>query len=410
MTRILVSDDSLVDFSDDRWRLVRFDADARPSLLVEVRSGQNFRYDDYFGASRALPPLGEVAAGDIGEVVLGWSDEEAAWQLGMTLSQDLSFSRSSRWFEVLRFSQAAEEDAKLVGRALADVMAKPFVASSSPLDEPPSMLAELPLDLGAWQLNGEGGGDKNAGAGTLRFTRNSSWIKGRVRLVAWYGVLAGLYAWVSLASLTSDLGLPIAGTLINTVLGAVVPVLDSLANLTAELGLPASVGQFITGLGAAITDPRLLAYLGLGVFVLLLLLIMRQLRLIQREADTLLIESDEPGISAWRGDDLRWRMAADEVQSVYVSELVKRRGKGMTVFHGEINLQLRDGRFRAVVVEDDKRNDALLAGVDGAAENGRSAGVYPLPAAEAATALQAAAAHVGAALGDLPVLYDRRTK
>lgn len=409
MTRILISHDSLVDYSDDRWRLVQFDQDAKPSLLIEVRSGQNFRYDDYFGATRALPPLGEVASGDIGEVVLGWSDEEAAWQLGMTLSQDLSFSRSSRWFEVLRFDRDAEEDAKLVGQALADVMAKPFVVSSSPLDEPQSLpLANLPLDLGVWQLNAEGSED---GAGTrdlgLRFTRNSAWIKGKIRLVAWYGLLAALYSWVSLASLTSDLGLPIAGTLINTVLGALVPVLDSLASSTPEAG---TVTQIITGLSSAITDPRLLAYLGLGVFVLLLLLIMRQLWLIQSEADILLIDNDEPGISAWRGDVLRWRIAADELQSVYASEVVKRRGKGITVYHGEINLQLRDGTFRSVVVEDDKRTDALLTGMDAAAEKGRPAGVFPLPAADAATALQAAAVRVAAALGDLPVWYDRRIK
>ena len=409
MTRILVSNDSLVDFSDDRWRLVQFDPEAKPSLLVEVRSGQNFRYDDYFGATRALPPLGEVASGDIGEVVLGWSDEEAAWQLGMTLSQDLSFSRSSRWFEVLRFTPAAEEDAKLVGKALADVMAKPFVVSTAPLDEPQSMpLAGLPLDLGIWQLTADGSED---GAGArerrLRFTRDSAWIKGKMRLVAWYGVLAAVYSWVSLASLSSDLGLPIAGTLINTVLGAVVPVLDSLASSAAEPGM---LTEIITGLSSAIVDPRLLAYLGLGVFVLLLLLIMRQLWLIQSEADTLLIDNEERSISAWRGDNLRWRIAADEAQSVYASELVKRRGKGITVYHGEINLQLRDGAFRSVVVEDDKRNDALLTGMDAAAEKERPAGVFPLPAANAATALQAAALHVASALGDLPVWYDRRIK
>lgn len=409
MTRILVSTDSLVDYSDDRWRLVQFDQDAKPRLLVEVRSGQNFRYDDYFGATRALPPLGEVAAGDIGEVVLGWADEEAAWQLGMTLSQDLSFSRSSRWFEILRFDRDAEDDAKSVGQALADVMAKPFVVSSSPPDELQSMpLAALPLDLGIWRLQAEGGEDgASARHGSLRFTRDSAWIKAKMRLVAWYGLLAAVYAWVSLASLTSDLGLPIAGTLINTVLGSVVPLFDSLAPATAEPGL---LTDIISGFSSAITDPRLLAYLGLGVFVLLLLQVMRQLWLIQSEPDTLLIDNDERSISAWRGDDRRWRIAADEVQSVYASELVKWRGKGITVFHGEINLQLRDGAFRTVVVEDDKRNDALLTGMDAAAEKDRPAGVFPLPAAEAATALQAAAVRVAAVLGDLPVWSDRRIK
>ena len=383
MTRILVSDNSLVDYSVDRWRLIQFDREAKPSLLVEARSGRNFRYDDYFATSRALPPLGEVAVGDIGEVVLGWSDEEAAWQLGMTLSQDLSFSRSSRWFEVLRFAEpAAEEDARLVGQALADVMDKPFLVSSTALAEPQAIhLVELPLDLGIWQLQGDEATDESKTKGqALRLTRNSSWLNAKIRLVAWYGVLAAVYAWVSLASLTSDLGLPVAGTLINTLLGSLIP------------------------------DPSLLAYLGLAVFVLLLLQIMRQLWLIQSEADTLLIDGDERSISAWRGDNLRWRFSADQLQSVYASEMVKRRGKGMIVYHGEINLHLLDGDFRCALMEEDKRNDALLPGLDVAAERERPASVVPLPAAAAATALQAAAVHIAVALGDLPVWYDRRAK
>ena len=90
MTRIAVSDNMIVDYSEDRWRLIRLAVDAPPTLLIEVKAGKSFRYDDYFGTTRALPPMGEVATGDIGEVVLGWSDESGAWQLGMTLALELS--------------------------------------------------------------------------------------------------------------------------------------------------------------------------------------------------------------------------------------------------------------------------------------------------------------------------------
>ena len=383
MTRIAVTQNTLVDFGEDRWRLIAFDEQAKPSLLVEVRAGRNFRYDDYFGATRALPPLGEVAARDIGDVVLGWSDDAAAWQLGMTLSPDLSLSRSSRWFEVIRFDDpAAEEAARQIGQALADVMGKRFAVTGRPIDEVDAApLVELPLDLGIWQLDEDAGMSADAaGAPRLRLTRKQSWFNARLRQIAWYGVLAALYAWVSIASLTSDLGLPNAGTLINTLVGRLIP------------------------------DPILLPYLGLVVFALLLLLIMRQVWHLQRAPDSLVVDSEKRQVSAWRGDQLRWRITADEVQSVYASELVKRRGKGLVVQHGEINLLLQDDKFRCLLVDEDKRNDAALSGVDAAAEKARPAGVAPLPAEAAATAIQAAAVHIAVALGDLPVWYDRRSK
>ena len=376
MTRIAVSENALVDYGENRWRLIQLDEDATPTLLVEVRAGKNFRYDEYFATTRALPPLGEVAAHDIGQVVLGWSDEEAAWQLGMTLSPDLSFTRSSRWFEVLRFANLdAEQAARQVGQALADMLGRPFVASSPEMaDEPESMsLVDLPLDLGTWQVHGQRQSDEAKTKGrALRLIRTPSWLNAKVRGIAWYGVLAAVYAWVSLSTLGSDLALPNAGTLIP--------------------------------------DPSLLPYLGLVVFILLLLQIIRQLWHIQHEPDTLLIDAADQSISALRGDHTLWQVGADRVQSVYASELVKKRGKRSIIFHGEINLHLVDGKFRRVLMEIDKRSDSLLPGIDVQKDKQRPAGVSILPADSVATALQAAALHIAIALGDLPVWYDRRFK
>jgi len=375
MTRIAVSDNMLVDYSEDRWRLIQLDAAAVPSLLVEVKAGRSFRYDDDFGNRRALPPLGEVAPRDIGEVVLGWSEEEAAWQLGMTLSPDLSFSRSSRWFELLRIDDPdqsrSQRTIQQIGLALADVLGKPFVASApgDAMAEPePIPLIDLPLDLGDWIL----GAGAEAGESELQFARDRRWIRARFRQIAWYGLLAAFYAWVSIASLIHELALPNAGTLIP--------------------------------------DPSLLPYLGLGVSLLLLLMIALQVKQIIQEPDTLLISAGKRSLSALRGDGLRWQLDASEIQSVYASELVKKRGRQPVVFHGEINLQMIDGSFRRLLVEDDKRADALLPGCDAADEKNRPAGVSVLEPEAVATALQAAAVHVAVCLGNLPVWYDRRFK
>lgn len=375
MTRIAVSHDMLVDYSEDRWRLIQIDADAVPTLLVEVKAGRSFRYDDDFGNRRALPPLGEVAPRDIGEVVLGWSEDDAAWLLGMTLAPELSFSRSSRWFELLRIDDTGQPSGQRaveqIGLALADVLGKPLVdaAPGDAVAEPePIPLIDLPLDLGDWILQARSKADEDE----LQFARDRRWMRARTRQIAWYSLLAAFYAWVSIASLMHELALPNAGTLIP--------------------------------------DPSLLPYLGLGLSLLLLVMIALQVKRIMQEPDTLLISAGKGGVSALRGGSLRWQVDLDGVQSVYASELVKKRGRQPVVFHGEIHLQLLDGSFRRLLVEPDKRADALLPGCDAAAEKNRPAGVSVLEPEAVATALQAAAARVAVCLGNVPVWYDRRFK
>ena len=104
MPRIAVSANSLVDYCPDRWRLIQvYDADA-PKLIVEAKAGLPFRYNGYFAVSRDLPEAGEIQLADLGQVVLGWSNDSSSWQLGLTLSPELSLARSSRWFELLRFT------------------------------------------------------------------------------------------------------------------------------------------------------------------------------------------------------------------------------------------------------------------------------------------------------------------
>ncbi len=376
MTRIAVSANSLVDYSPDRWRLIKVEAPKAPKLVLEAKRGAPLRFDAYFAASRDLPESGEILQADLGQVILGWSKESGSWQLGLTLSPEISLARSSRWFEILRFAHpdpaVHEEEATRLGQALAQALGIPFASTDAGIaaePEPePIPLVDLPLHLGMWRLQPA---DEN-GEGELRLLREKRWLQSRLRQIAWYGLWILIYLGVSIASLTSELGLPIAGTLIP--------------------------------------DPSWLPYLGLVVAGLLALAIARQVMIILREPDALRINAFERTMSAWRGDKQLWKINAGRVQSVYASEVVKKRSRRPTILHGEINLHLLDGSFLSLMIDREKIVDALLPGSDSAAEKKRPEGVLALEPAEVTTALQAAAVHIALGLGELPVWYDRRLR
>ncbi|MCE2471863.1 MAG: hypothetical protein J4G18_08180 [Anaerolineae bacterium] len=368
MTRIAVSANSLVDYSTDRWRLIKVDDRKAPTLVLEAKRGAPLRFDAYFAASRDLPESGEILETDLGQVVLGWSNESESWQLGLTLSPEISLARSSRWFEILRFTHPDpaqhEETASRLGKALAQALDIPFASTEAGIEaepEPePIPLVDLPLSLGMWRLQPADDG------GELRLLREKRWLQGRLRQIAWYGLWTVVYLWVSIATLNSELGLPIAGTLIP--------------------------------------NPAWLPYLGLVVAALLALAIGRQILIILREPDALLINPWERTVGAWRGDKQLWKVKAGGVQSVYASEIVKKRGRRPTILHGEINLHLLDGSFLSLMIDREKIVDALLPGNDPTAEKKRIEGVHVLEPAEATTALQAAAIHIALNLGELPVV------
>ena len=378
MTRIAVSSNSLVDYSQDRWRLIQIDDSAEPKLVLEAIAGAPLRFNGYFAVSRDLPEAREILKADLGQVLLGWSSESESWQLGLTLSPEISLARSSRWFEVLRLTNSDpavyEKTAAQLGKALARTLDIPFVSSELGIDEAPEPepipLVDLPLDLGMWRL--QPASSKAGGEGELELRRDKRWLQSKLRQIAWYGFWAAVYLWVSIATLTSELGLPIAGTLIP--------------------------------------NPAWLPVLGIAVALLLFLMILRQVWIVLREPDAMTINPWEKTISARRGGGQLWRVNAGAVQSVYASEVLKKRGRRHTVFHGEINLHLLDGSFMPLRVNSDKITDGMLAGIDPLAEKNRPDGVNLLEPAEVATALQAAAVHIALNLGELPVWYDRRLR
>lgn len=377
MARIAVSANLLVDYSSARWRLIELDDSAEPKLVVEAKEGAPFRYNGFFAVSRDLPEAGEILGADLRQVVLGWSQESASWQLGVTLSEEVSLARSSRWFEVLRLTNSDqglyEETATQLGKSLARALEIPFVTTEPALEiepEPePIPLVDLPLHLGMWRLQFAAAGDK---FGELQLLREERWLRGKLRQIGWYALWSAVYLWVSIASLTSELGLPNAGTLIP--------------------------------------NPDWLPYLGIGVSTLLVLAIFRLFWIILQEPDTIAINPYEKSISAWRGVEQRWKVNAGSVQSVYASEVAKKRSRQPTVMHGEINLHLLNGNFLPVIVDPEKVVDGLLPGSDSLAEKKRPDGVQVLEPQEASSALQAAAVHIAVSLGEVPVWYDRRLR
>jgi len=415
MTRIAISANRLVDYSQDRWRLIEVDEPTKPALIVEAKKGAPLRYNDDFAHKHDLPPTGEILSADLKQVVLGWSSETQSWQLGLALSPEASLARASRWFELLRISDSDaaqyEATAAQLGRALAKILDIPFVAPArdaepNPEAAPPltklslsgrqqweaatyAPLAELPLTLGLWRLQSA------PDSAELQLLPLPGWRRRQQWRLAKYALLAAVYLAVSLATLASDLGLPGAGTLIGSFTNAV-----GLSNL---VGLP--------------PNDLLLPYLGIAVGVLLVLALLWQIWQSLRAVNRFVIDPSARSISAWRGRRQCWKIAASAVQSVYVSEVLKfsgrrrgpwARGERLTVQHAEINLHLLDDSFLPLFIERDKLSAPLLPGQEAAAAKDRPSELSPLNPDEAITSLQAAAAHIARGLGDLPLWYDMR--
>jgi len=379
MTQITASNHITVDYSYDRWRLIQELEGEDPAIIAEVQPEKGLQYNKYFATTRKLPDSGQIPAVDISQVVLGWSYETDAWQLGLTLSPMLSEERGSRWCELVRFVDpdlsVHEYDAKRVGQSLADILNKPFMdmPPTTPPAPDPIPLPELPIEYGIWTMDramtNEG---LTSREGEVRLTRSSSWMFGKLRQVAWYGFWAVVYAWVSTATLSNDLALPNAGTL-----------------------LP---------------DPSILPYLGLGIVVLLLGMIVYQLWIVTREPDNIIISPYERSIIARRGRNVRWKINANNIQSVYVTELVKKREKNPTVYHGEVNLHLVNGSFQRVLIEEEKQTDTTLPDVETMSDKRKGESVTPLDSHGVETKLQAFALHIAECLGELPAWHDLRYK
>jgi len=374
MSQIAAAENIVIRMLPERWQLIQ-NSSEKPRVLLEAKPAEDVRYTVDFGSTRRLPTQGRLHSADVYQVIVGWSQEAQSWHLGLILSRELTATRGSRWCELARWPDPDQtvfiDSATETGANLARVLGKPFYRVDPQPIAPaqPMPLPAFPLNFGVWTM-GHGDASGHPEEDKLFLVRSQDWLRNRYWRIFWYCVWTVAYLILSIATLTSEIALPNAGTL-----------------------LP---------------DPRLLPFLGLLTAVVLLFMIGRRAYEIYSQPDTFMIDTTQNMMSAWRGDRQIWSVNGLDVRSVYVTEVVKRNATSTAIEHGELNIHLGGGDFHFILQLEDgeaEPNTRLKEPVKRTQDE-----VVPLMADNVNTDLQAAALHIATALGDIPAWYDVRVK
>lgn len=367
-SRISAAENLSILFDESEWLLYSGDTIAVKATDIGLD------YTSSFGTQRLLPARGILEKSSILQIVLGYQHRDETWRLGFIVAPEIAEERGSRWCELAHWPDpdrfVFKDQAQQTGRALADVLGVPFkLIESQPAAAatPPPPLPELPLSFGMWTLNRE----QTAAGERLVFQRDARWQRSRLMRGGWYWFWAVIYALLSYATLTSDLALPAAGTL-----------------------LP---------------NPQLLPYLGLIIAAGLVLMGIYQFYKALTVYNRVVIDPVNHTVEGIRGNQVQWEVAAGDVQSVYVSEVVKKKKDDPASEHGEINLHLGTGQFQ-FVLEQGEPVDNSGAKLTVRGSDRKDDAVMPLTRYEVGTPLQAAATYLAEAIGALPVWYDMRVK
>ncbi|HLV36102.1 MAG TPA: hypothetical protein VKY59_13340 [Spirillospora sp.] len=357
MEQISAADNITIEMGDGHWRLI---ANGRvdPQVLFEARVGNPINYVSEFATTRRLPNDGSLPTEDIQRIVLGWSNSDESWHLGMLLEAELARIRGSRWCEIAHWPDPSttvfSDIATRAGETLAQVVTRPFSLVPPKIQEPaeplPPPLPELPLEVDdEWRL-------ERSETGELELVQSAQRARATLRRMLWYGFWSVIYFVLVYASLTSGIAPP---------------------------------------------NPPFLPYLGLFSGLVLVGLALKNGYRLLTDVNRIVIDPRTREIRGQHGRRVRWRQPAAEIASIYVSQVVgKRRGKRPPVQYGELNLHLASSQFRHLLsTEHVTEYEAESPDAD--------EGVTPLTTRDYTTSLQAAALHIGAAL-DLPVWYDRR--
>jgi hypothetical protein len=315
MDQISAADNHTIHFAPNRWRISYSD---KP--LAEA-SERGFRYGNRFGSTRRLPHDGMLSVDLLQQVVLGWEPGDESWHLGLVLIPSLAQERGSRWIELVSWPDhdrsLFEELGVQAGQALASVLGIPFyyaqpqIVESAPAEPP---LPSLPLHSDVWTLNAA-----EDGSGRLVLRRSHIWTQRVLWQAFWHFFWMVIYIAVSGATLHADIALPNTGTFF---------------------------------------DPHYLPYMGLLIALLLLALGIRQILILLREPNIIEIDGAERVVRALRKDKPVWVVSALDAQSVYVSELIRRKKSGSATEYGEINLHLGSGTFSPVITQHEPSTNA----------------------------------------------------
>lgn len=358
MDRISAAGNLIIEMKPESWRLIA-NGGGQEQVLVEAAPGQPLRYLPVFAQKRRLPDTGALSSDQIQRVVLGWSNHDESWHLGLLLGTELASVRGSRWCEIARWpdpdtsvfgdmaTQAGRSLASALGRSFNLIEPQPNAVEAPP---PPPPLPALPLHLDVWTLQKDR---------VLQFRRDGKWARARVVCILWYTLLVAVYIVLSLLTLQGQIALP---------------------------------------------KPEFLPYLGLAVAALLVLGILYTLYQLMFTPNRIVIDSTARRITALTGSRVRWQLQPAGYQSIYVSQtLMKRSSKGdsASVFsYGELNVLLTNGKFKYLLdVSERFKSKEVVSSRDDL--------LVELTQENVHTDLQAAAMYVAQALG-VPCWYDRR--
>ncbi len=400
MEQITAASNLIIEMQPESWRLL-VNGGAAERLLVEALPGEPLHYVPSFGSKRRLPENGSLDPTDIQRIVLGWSEKDASWHLGLVLNNDLSDSRGSRWCGLAHWhdplANQLQDRAVQAGQMLAQQINRPFTmippnvgadlrstgetaipspearwqtpvsvptapasvpapAEEMPIEPPPREpipQPDLPLRFELWTLHRET-------PERLELKLAPSWGRGKLIRVAWNIIWLAVFIVLTMTTLTSGIALP---------------------------------------------RPELLVYLGFASIAVLVIIILYNLY--QTLTYTNRITFDPAGVRWLKGNRVQMTIPIDALQAVYASQVVSKIDKKKdqrSVGFGEINLLLKDGDFKSILVQQ-QTDDKIPAMDDPLNEEA----ITSLTEYNARTHLQAAALEIAHAL-NLPAEYDKRLK
>ena len=392
MSQISAAENLVIDMEAERWRLLA-NGGYETRALMDASPGQPVRYLPGFGSTRRLPSSGQLPLEDVQRVVLGWSNKDEAWHLGLILEPDLAAARGSRWCEIAHWpdpdTNVFLDLASQAGKTLAATIARPFNLIPARVEQPappppPALLPPLPLRMGLWTLDWANNGKRKRGSDFIaesetgvtapeqrafQFLRTSSWTISKTLRIGWYSIWVVVYLILSIATLTRKLALPNSGTMLPT--------------------------------------PEVLPFLGILSAVVLVGMILYNLYELFYKPDGIVVDPQTRTVTAFRGGSQLWQTFGDAALAVYVTQVVAKKSKKPVVHHGEINLHLGGEDFFQILEQGEGEESSRPWKVHFPLDEEL---VVPIDGDLVNTDLQAAALYVARALGNLPCRYDQRTK
>jgi hypothetical protein len=361
MNRIAAVENHIVEANADSWRLLEINELGRETIVVETSPGQALRYHEDFAMTRRLPTTGSLPVSYIRQIVVGWSALDQSWQLGLLLVPEIAEPRGSRWCQIVTWPDpdpnAYAPVAEDAGRSLAQQLGVEF--RLVPPRERELPLPDLPREVGIWRV-------EPVSEARIDLVRSPQWARGKILRIAWYALLTIVYVVLSVATLNTDLALPNSGTM-----------------------LP---------------NPELLPYLGLVVAAGLIVGVLYMIYELLTCTTHIVVDGQQKRILGLRSGYEKWGKTGDEIDSIYVSQVVRDRRNRRVISHGEINLHTRDGAFHRLLLQPETNSESLPAD----AVSGET--LFPLRPINGASTLQSLGLHIARTLGNVACWYDQRTR